>query len=150
VGDTSVAITPGSGAVNVDARSQPGGDVRQVVTIGDGDATPIAPVDASGLHVHAGTTATAPTPARLSDTTTSTQLLASNTARKGAVIHNDSDATLYVKYGTAASATSYVYKLLSQAHLTLPEPGQPIYTGIIHGLWSADTAAGAATVNEVT
>lgn len=147
--NTSVGITPGTGAL-ADMFSQPGGDLRQPIVVGDQDNVDTARVDASGLQVHAGKTATATTPTRVSDTTTSTQLLASNTARVGAVVHNDSDAVLYVKYGTAASATSYVYKLLSQAHLILPEPGQPIYTGIIHGIWSADTAAGAATVNEAT
>lgn len=146
--DSAIGVTLGTGAL-VDTRTQPGGDHRQVVTIGDGDATPIAAVDTAGLHVHAGKTATAPTPARVSDTATSTTLLASNTARQGVVIHNDSDSVLYVKYGAGASATSYVYKLLSQAHLVLPEPGQPLYTGLIAGIWSADTAAGAATVNEV-
>lgn len=145
--DTSVAITPGSGAA-VDARSQPGGDLRQVVTIGDGDTTPIAPVDAAGLHIHAGKTGTAPTPARVTAATSSTQLLAANTARLGVVIHNDSTtADLFVKYGTAASVTSYIYKLAPQQHLMLPEVGQPLYTGVIHGIWTA--AAGSATVNEV-
>lgn len=147
IGDTSVSITPGSGA-SVDARSQPGGDLRQVVVIGDGDTTPIAPVDGAGLHVHAGKTATSPTPARVASAITSTLLLALNAARQGVVVHNDSSADLFVKFGTAASATSYVYKVSSQGHLVLPEPGQPLYTGVIHGIWSA--AAGAATVNELT
>lgn len=146
----SLGITPGTGA-SVRTRTTAGGIHQQAVVLADGvtDSSVNAAVDAAGLHVHAGKTSTAPTPARVSDAATSTQLLASNTARLGAVIHNDSDATLYVKYGTAASATSYVYKLFAQASLSLPEPGQPVYTGIIHGIWSADTAAGAATVNEV-
>jgi len=146
--NTSIAVTPGSGA-SVDAESQPGGDLRQVVVIGDPASTAVGPVDTAGIHVHAGKTGTAPTPARVPDATTSTLLLAANTARQGVVIHNDSDAILYVKYGTAASATSYVYKVLSQAHLTLPEAGQPIYTGVIHGIWATD-AGGFATVNEIT
>src|SRR5215204_4309254 len=113
--DTSVGITPGTGA-SVDARSQPGGDLRQVVTIGDGDATPIAPVDAAGLHIHAGKTATSPTPVRVTAAASSTQLLAANTARQGVVIHNDSTADLFVKEGTAASAISYIYKVSTQQH----------------------------------
>src|SRR5829696_10318154 len=104
--DSSIGVTLGTGAL-VDTRTQPGGDHRQVVTIGDGDATPIAAVDAAGLHVHAGKTSTAPTPVRVPDAATSTQLLALNTARLGVIIHNDSDSVLYVKYGTGASATSY-------------------------------------------
>jgi hypothetical protein len=147
VADTSVAITPGSGA-SVDARSQPGGDLRQVVTIGDGDATPIAPVDAAGLHIHAGRTDIGPTPFRIAAATSATSLLNSNAARFGVVIHNDSTADLYVKYGGGAATTSYVYKVPAQGHLVLPEPGQPLFTGQITGIWTA--AAGAANITELT
>jgi hypothetical protein len=151
--DSSIAITAGAGT-QVDTRTQAGGDHRQVVVIGDPDATDTASVGAAGtnagLSVRAGKTSTGPTPARVSDATTSTQLLAANTNRLGVVIHNDSTAALFVKYGTAASSTSYVYKLAAGATLSLPEPGQPLYTGVIHGIWDADTASGAATVNELT
>jgi hypothetical protein len=150
--DSSIAVTAGAGT-QVDTRTQAGGDHRQVVVLGDPDAADIASVGgagtSAGLATRAGKTSTAPTPARIGDATTSTQLLAANAARLGVVIHNDSDAVLYVKFGTAASATSYVYKLASQFHLSLPEPGQPIYTGIIHGIWATD-AGGSATVNEIT
>ena len=71
----------------------------------------------------------------------SVELLALNTARKKAVIVNDGSNTLYVKEGTAASATSYAYKL---------SPGDSViiddYTGIIHGIW--DVATGSARITE--
>lgn len=145
--DSSIGVTLGTGAL-VDTRTQPGGDHRQVVTIGDGDATPIAAVDAAGLHVHAGRTAVGPTPFRITAATATTSLLNSNTARFGVVIHNDSTADLYVKYGGGATTTSYVYKVPAQGHLVLPEPGQPLFTGQLTGVWAA--AAGAANITEVT
>lgn len=150
--DANVAVTPGSGAA-VDTRTQPGGDHRQVVVIGDAEVADVAAVGSAGtavgagLATRAGRTATSPTPARVAAATSSTQLLASNTARLGVVIHNDSNtANLFVKEGTAASATSYLYKVGPQQHLSLPDVGQPLYTGSIHGIW--DAAVGAATVNE--
>lgn len=147
--ESSLAVTPGSGA-SVRTRTTAGGIHQQATVIADGvtDSGVNAAVDAAGLHVHAGKTATSPTPARVTAAVASTLLLAANTARLGVVVHNDSTADLYVKFGTAASVTSYVYKVPSQGHLVLPEPGQPLYTGVIHGIWSA--AAGAATVNEAT
>lgn len=74
----------------------------------------------------------------------SVQLLAANTSRIEAIIYNDSPTdTLYVKYGTSASASSFTMKL---------EPDDAVsvdtYTGIIHGAWSA--ANGDAKVTEVT
>lgn len=76
--------------------------------------------------------------------TSSTTLLASNTARKGATITNNSTAILYVKYGSAASTTSYAVKLLTDAYLEIPY----LYQGIITGIWSS--ATGAANVVELT
>lgn len=145
IADTSVSITPGTGA-QVDARSQPGGDLRQVVTIGDGDTSPIAAVDAVGFTVRPGKTATATT-TRVAAAITSTQLLAANANRLNASIFNDSTDTLYVKYGTAASATSKKFALKAGEYWEMPTGGT-IHTGIIHGLWSGTN--GAADVNEET
>lgn len=93
-----------------------------------------------------------------SDTTSATALtnvsasasnvtvLAANADRKRMVIVNDSTATLYLKFGTTASATSYTYVLFSGD--TYESPSNPIYTGRIDGIWSA--ANGAARVTEFT
>ena len=76
---------------------------------------------------------------------TAVTLLNSNTNRDQAIIVNDSSSILYVKYGTAATSALYTYKLVANATLELP---QPIYTGIITGIWA--TATGAARITEVT
>ncbi len=76
---------------------------------------------------------------------TSVNLLAANTARRGAVVVNDSTAVLYVKLGETASATSYTYRLPAYATLELPDP---VYTGRIDGIWAS--ATGNARVTEVS
>lgn len=76
----------------------------------------------------------------------SAQLLASNSARSGVIIHNDSSATLYIKFGTTATSSigGYTYSLGSGGTLELPGPGQKIYTGRIDGIWSSASGNGAS------
>lgn len=81
--------------------------------------------------------------ANVNASVTSVTLLASNANRLGATIVNDSvSATLYVKEGATASATSYTHALAPGGELSLDR--DPIYTGIIDGIWTA--AVGAARV----
>jgi hypothetical protein len=60
------------------------------------------------------------------------------------IVVNDSTATLYVKFGTGASATSHTYPLAPGAVL---EFNRPVYPGVVEGIWTA--ATGAARVTEV-
>ena len=71
-------------------------------------------------------------------------LLASNADRIGVLVFNDSTAVLYLKYGATASASSYSVKMEAGSYWEMP---QPIYTGIIDGIWSA--ANGAARITEL-
>lgn len=87
-------------------------------------------------------TATA-TLANVSGSASSVTLIASNTGRLGAIIVNDSSATLYLKYGSTASATSFTYLLQPGATWEMP-PGA-IYTGIITGIWTSATGAARTT-----
>lgn len=89
---------------------------------------------------------TTATLANISGATSSTTLQASNSARKGWSIHNDSSAILYVKFGSAASSTSYTVKLIADAYYELPTTS--VYTGIITGIWTS--ATGSARVTELT
>lgn len=73
-------------------------------------------------------------------------LVALNTNRRGLVIVNESSATLYIKFGTTASLTSYTYAIPAGA--TWEMPGFPTYTGRIDGIWSA--ANGNAQITELT
>lgn len=84
------------------------------------------------------------TPANVAGSAASVTLLASNAARKGAVIYNDSTATLYVVLNaSAASLTNFTEQLAPGESLVL-ERGD--YTGEIRGIWTA--AAGNARVTE--
>ena len=77
----------------------------------------------------------------------STTVLAANANRLGAIIMNDSTAVLYLKFGTTASTSSFTYKISGGETLELPT--QPVYTGIIAGIWASD-AGGNARVTELT
>lgn len=75
---------------------------------------------------------------------TNVTLLASNNARAGATIYNDSTAILYVKLGATASTTSFAVALQSQEYYEVPFG----YTGIIDGIWAS--ATGNARITELT
>ncbi len=82
--------------------------------------------------------------ANVAGSASSVTLLASNASRKLAIIVNDSTAVLYVKFGATASATSFTWKLAAGDTLEFP---QPMYTGVVDGIW--DSAAGFARTTEL-
>jgi hypothetical protein len=61
-------------------------------------------------------------------------------------VWNDSTSILYLKFGSTASATSATVKLVADAYYELPD--DPVYTGIITGIWVS--ATGSARVTEIT
>lgn len=71
-------------------------------------------------------------------------LLASNAARRGYIVYNDSLAVLYVAFAATASTTAFSVKLQPGAEY---EPGID-YTGVISGIASA--AIGSARITEFT
>jgi hypothetical protein len=76
--------------------------------------------------------------------TSSTQLFGANAA-SARIIHTASTSRLLVKYGTAASASSYTYAVDPGAHLELPGG---VFDNVAHGIW--DTANGFAMCTEVS
>lgn len=153
--------TPPSGTVvaadDVAVGGNPTGLV-QFMKLVDGTLNGTQPIggdSTNGLDVDVTRTAvpTAATSTRSSvgDDTNDTALLASNAARKQAIIVNESDADLYVALGAAASTTDYTYFLPRQSggqksQLELP---LPVYTGAIRGIWSSN-AGGNARITELT
>lgn len=103
-------------------------------------------VDSSGTSYTAGTS-TAPANSTVANVTSSnadSTLLASNSARKGAIIYNDSTSVLYILLATGTSSTtSYSVQIASQGSLSI-RVGE--YTGVIKGTWA--TANGFARVTE--
>lgn len=83
----------------------------------------------------------------VSSSASNVTVLASNAARKGAMIYNDSTAVLYLKLGTTASTTSFTVALVAGAYYELPAT-PALYTGIIDGIWAA--ANGSARVTELS
>lgn len=76
----------------------------------------------------------------------SVTIAASSTNRKGMIIHNNSTAILYIRYGTPASIASggYTAKIAADGYWEMP---QTIYTGAITGIWAA--ANGYANVTSM-
>jgi hypothetical protein len=141
----NLGYTPGTGA-NVAADEVPGGSgvfVQRVKnTFGaDGTSTDVSATTPLPAEPPGAGTATL---TNVSGSASSVSLLAANAARRGAIIYNDSTAILYVKFGTAASTTSYTYLLVAGATVEFP---RPVYTGVVHGIWAS--ATGAARVTEV-
>lgn len=105
-----------------------------------GDATNGLDVDVTRMPASASSAVTS-----VADAATNTTLLASNASRKGATIYNDSSSILYLKLGATASTTSFTAKLLADDYYEVPFG----YTGIIDGIWSADSS-GSARITELT
>ena len=90
---------------------------------------------------------TTPTVSAVEDNTATAVILAAgNTDRSALFILNDagSSGTLYVKYGTGASSTSYTVAVAAGGYWEMPG----VYTGVISGIWAAD-GDGTALVTEV-
>lgn len=84
--------------------------------------------------------------ANVATSTTSATLIA-NTGRDGFIIHNDSAANLYVKFGTtAASPTSFTYKIAPGGTLEHPI-GFVVWDGQVQG--ALDAGSGTARVTEL-
>lgn len=76
--------------------------------------------------------------------TSSVQLLAAGSNRAAVYIENASTATLYLKYGTGASATSRTVGIKPGGFYEFP--ADPLYCGVVHGAWSAANGQANVTV----
>jgi len=110
-----------------------------------GNTSVINTVTVTGTTVNIFERVATPSISRVTASTASTQLLASTAGRKGAYFYNDSTASMYLKFGTTASTTSFTVLMRPNDFFELP---LPTYTGVIHGIW--DATNGAAQVTEVT
>jgi hypothetical protein len=72
-------------------------------------------------------------------------LLAANNNREGAIIYNNSNRPMYIKFGSAASTSSFTVKLASFDYYEVPAG----FTGEIHALWGDGSASGDARVTEL-
>ena len=139
-----LGYTQGSGA-NVATDDVGGRHFQRVKVAHGGDGTADDASASTPLPVREPTGVTAAL-SNVNDSASSAQLLASNTARKGMSIFNDSTQPLFVKFGTTASVTDYTVKIVAGGYYEMPKP---IYTGRVDGIWAAD-ASGAARITELT
>ena len=80
---------------------------------------------------------------QVASNTSSVTILAANTARKEALICNNSTANLYLAFTGTAAANAFTVKLAAGASYVLPTT---LYKGIISGIW--DAMNGSAQVTE--
>lgn len=85
---------------------------------------------------------------QVASSATVVDLLAANFGRVMGTFFNDSTATLYLRWGAAASATLYTAKVPSQGYYELPLVGisNKPYVGLITGIWAS--ANGFCNVTE--
>lgn len=120
----------------------PAGGVASVQGVSGGQPVPV-----SGTVTANTQKSTASTPSGVASSATDVTVLASNANRLGASFYNSSTATLYLNEGAAASIASggYVVAIPPGGYYEMP---MPIYSGSIHGIWSA--ANGFVNVKENT
>lgn len=88
-------------------------------------------------------TAATSTLSNVAGSATSVTLIAANTARKKVVMYNDSTADCYVKYGSAATSSSFTWLMAAGSHIEETD-----YNGIITGIWGS--ATGNMRVTEIS
>lgn len=128
-------VTDGTNTAAVKASSTAAAttDPALVVSVSPNSTVPVKPATASTSSV-----------TQVASSATSVTLKASNSARLGLMIFNDSTQVLYVKLGGTASSTSYTVKVLAGGYYEAPFG----YTGVVDGIWAS--ANGNAYVTEVT
>lgn len=148
-GASAVNIQDGGNTITVDGTVGVSGSVAVTGPLTDAQLrAAVVPVSLSSTTV-TGTVATLetrPSTATLANVTgtgASVVLQASNANRRALTIFNDSAVTAYVKFGSAASSSSFTVKMVDQAYYELPTP---VYTGVVEALW----ASGSIRVTEVT
>lgn len=90
--------------------------------------------------------ASAATLSSVASSASNVTVIASNANRRGALIFNDADKVLYLKFGATASATSFTVQIAAGGYYEFPAP---LYTGIVDGIW-ATGPTGSARVTELT
>jgi hypothetical protein len=147
--DTDVTIKDGAVVDRkIDTRTVGAGadEHRQVFVVGDPvTAANVAVVTADGALTVIDSRPGTATLANVSASITSVTLQASNVARRGLCVYNDSTSVMYLKFGSAASATSYTLQMGPGGYYELP---LPVYSGIVTGVWVS--AVGTARVTELT
>lgn len=137
---------------NTSANPVPVSDAGGSLTIDDGGLSitvdgPLTDQQLRATPIRVATSAlpSTPTTTSVASTTTSVQLLAANSNRKGLLIHNQSDGILFLSFSTPANVENSFLCMTSGSVLLLDQ--QLIVANAIHGIWSL--ADGTAQVTEM-
>jgi hypothetical protein len=153
------SVTPGTAAANLGKAEDAGhttGDVGvfALAVRNDNAATSVTNANADYSQVSTDITGTvftrqspSNTPAltNVSASATTQTALAANAARRTAVFYNDSTSDCYIKYGAAASATSFTYYLPSLGTLSIDGNEYAGLVAVIHA-----SATGTLRVTETS
>ena len=132
-----------SGDLGIEMLAVRNDNAATVLTSATGDYSPVATDSVGAMYNRPAPSTTATTPASVSASVTSVQILASNPAARLRTLNNISASDCYVKFGTAASTTSF--------NIFIPSNGSAAfngedYSGVVHAIWN--TAVGAMIVGE--
>jgi hypothetical protein len=142
--DTSVTVNTASGTAPVDTRTQPDGDHRQAMVLGDATATATAAVDADGhLSTRGAVSSTGVVLPVVLTASSSAVLLPADPGRLFGSIYNPLDADLLVALDDTASATSYTVIVPPLGYFELPLT----YTGPAAGYTTGSGTVYATAVN---
>lgn len=143
---TVLATSSQSGTWTVGSNSATGSATpANAFSVGGTDGTSLRAISVSSTGAqYVLQRADTSTLSNVASSATSVVILATNTARKGATVYNDSTQILYLKFGTTASTTSFTVPLAAAAFFEVPSG----YTGEMDGIWAS--ANGNARVTEIT
>lgn len=140
---TPEPITIGSTTLKADPLVQADGTVRLKA---GGDTYPVAGFDDAAPTLVQQIKAGTGTRTSVAAADTNTLILAANALRKGAIIMNGADKTLYLGLGTAAASTSnYTVQVPATESYAVPYS----FSGEIRGIWETGPS-GSAYVTELS
>lgn len=74
---------------------------------------------------------------------TSTSVLSANTAARSRILYNDGTLAAYIKFGSAATTTSFTLILQPGATYFFDAP---MYNGVVHAYWNSASAVGTGSI----
>ncbi len=147
--DSSITAKDAGGTtITLDTQDVGGsGQHQQVIVVGDGsNVGRVLVLDSGGAASVRERAANTATLSNVTAVASSTTIKASNSSRRGLIVHNDSaSAILYLALdGSTASTSNFSVKLYPDDRYEM----LPIVTTAVTGIWSA--AVGAARITELT
>lgn len=142
---TSTTISTQATAANLNATVVQGTAANLNATVVQSTGTNLHVVVDSGAIVASPPSVSSATLTSVVNAITTTVLLASNAARKGASFYNDSVTNCDIAFAATASLTAFTLKLTAGSSYIMDN--KPLYTGAVAGI--CDSATGSIRVTEL-